>query len=167
MGALNRSPRRAMMACLTNWVLAIVPLGTREESSVPFAHALDAVLRETASEPIRVGAGRLVRKMADFPTSYREARDALFIAGITDDESIVKHYNDLGVWRLLLHTEESELQRFSEYYLGPVALHTITYQIERISQLLRLKLDDPEVRLNLQVGLRARRLLKSRNKSQE
>lgn len=201
MGALNRSPRRAMMACLTNWVLAIVPLGTREESSVPFAHALDAALRETTSEPIRVGAGRLVRKMSDFPTSYREAQDALFIAGITNDEGIVRHYNDLGVWRLLLRTEESELQRFSEYYLSPVALHdrehqtgwlttletfldqngnlrataralnlhrnTITYQVERISQLLGRRLDDPEVRLNLQVALRARRLLKSRNKSPE
>jgi len=199
MGALNRSPRRAMMACLTNRVLAIFPLGAREASSVPFAHSLDAALREQASGPIRVGVGRLVRKMSDFPTSYREARDALFIAGVTHDESIVKHYNDLGVWRLLLRTEESELQRFADYYLGPVARHdrehqtgwlttletfldqngnlrataralnlhrnTITYQVERISQLLGRRLDDPEARLNLQVALRARRLLKARNKS--
>ncbi|HVF90965.1 MAG TPA: PucR family transcriptional regulator ligand-binding domain-containing protein [Blastocatellia bacterium] len=199
MGVLNRAPRRAMMACLTNWVLAIFPLGTREESSVPFAHTLDAALREQASEPIRVGVGRLVRKMSDFPTSYREAQDALFIAGITRDESIVKHYNDLGVWRLLLRTQESELQRFADYYLSPVARHdrehqtgwlttletfldrngnlrataralnlhrnTITYQIERISQLLGRRLDDPEARLNLQLALRARRLLKARNKS--
>lgn len=199
MSALNRSPRRAMMACLTNWVIAIAPLGTREGSSVPFAHALDAALRESASEPIRVGVGRLVRKMSDFPTSYREAQDALFIASITDDSSLVRHYNDLGVWRLLLRTgEESELQRFSDYYLSPVARHdrehqtgwlatletfldhngnlrataralnlhrnTITYQIERISQLLAQRLDDPEVRLNLQVALRARRLLKARGK---
>jgi PucR family transcriptional regulator, purine catabolism regulatory protein len=202
MSALNRSPRRAMMACLTNWVLAIAPLGTREESSVPFAHALDAALRESASEPIRVGVGRLVRKMSGFPTSYREARDALFIASITNDSSLVRHYNDLGVWRLLLRTgEESELQRFSDYYLSPVARHdrehqtgwlatletflhhngnlrataralnlhrnTITYQIERISQLLGQRLDDPEVRLNLQVALRARRLLKARNRLTE
>lgn len=201
MVSLNRSPRRAMMACLSNWVLAITPLGTREESSVPFAHALDAALRERTSEPIRVGVGRLVRKMSDFPISYREAQDALFIAGITNDESLVKHYNDLGTWRLLLRTEESELQRFADYYLSPVARHdrdhqtgwlttletylgqngnlrataralslhrnTITYQIDRTSQLLGRKLDDPEVRLNLQVALRARRLLKARNKPTE
>jgi len=200
MSALNRSPRRAMMACLANWVLAITPLGTREESSVPFAHTLDAALRESALEPVRVGVGRLVRKMSDFPTSYREAQDALFIASITDEASIVKHYNDLGVWRLLLRTgEESELRRFSDYYLSPVARHdrehqtgwlatletflnhngnlrataralnlhrnTVTYQVERISQLLGQRLDDPEVRLNLQVALRARRLLKARDRS--
>ncbi len=199
-GHLNRLPRRAVMDCMTNYVLAIFPLGTREESSIPFAHLMDETLAGSAKFKLRVGVGRLARKLSDFPVSYREAKEALFIASITRAATTVLHYNDMGVWRLLLRTEtdSDELERFADFYLSAVARHdreqqtdwlttletyleqngnlrataralglhrnTVAYQIERIAKLLGKKLDDPEVRLNLQVALRARLLLKARNR---
>ncbi|HKY03471.1 MAG TPA: helix-turn-helix domain-containing protein, partial [Blastocatellia bacterium] len=122
------------------------------------------------------------------------------IASITRASRTVLHYNDMGVWRLLLRTEadSDELERFAEFYLSAVARHdreqqtdwlttletyleengnlrataralglhrnTVAYQVEHIARLLGKKLDDPEVRLNLQVALRARLLLKARNR---
>jgi purine catabolism regulator len=198
MSALNQAPRRAVLIGKENWIVAIFPLNKRESSSVPFARLLDEALKESASHELRVGVGRLARKLADFPVSYREAQEALFIASITDEMKMVYHYNDLGIWRLLLRVEdESELQRLADYYLNALALHdreqqtdwlttletfldqngnlratarllglhrnTITYQLEHISRILGQDLNSPEVRLNLQVALRVRKLLKARN----
>jgi sugar diacid utilization regulator len=198
MSALNHAPRRAVLIGKENWVLAIFPLGMREKSSVPFARSLDESLKEYAGQGLRVGVGRLVRKLADFPVSYREAREALLIASITAETKMVYHYNELGIWRLLLRVEdESELQRLADYYLNALALHdreqqtdwlttletfldqngnlratarvlglhrnTVTYQLEHISSILGQDLNNPEVRLNLQVALRVRKLLKARN----
>jgi sugar diacid utilization regulator len=198
MSALNQAPRRAVLTAKQNWVAAIFPLSMRERSSVPFARLLNESLKEYAGQGLRVGVGRLARKLADFPLSHREAQEALFIASITDETKTVHHYNDLGIWRLLLRVEdESELQRLADYYLNALALHdreqqtdwlatletfldqngnlratarvlglhrnTITYQLEHISQILGQDLNNPEVRLNLQVALRVRRLLKARN----
>lgn len=199
-GQLNRLPRRALIDCMTNYVLAIFPLGTREQSSVPFARTIDEALADSEPFKIRAGVGRLARKLSDFALSYREAKEALFIASITRDAHAVLHYNDMGVWRLLLRTEadSDELERFAEFYLSAVARHdreqqtdwlttletylehngnlrataralglhrnTVAYQIDHVAGLLGKKLDDPEVRLNLQVALRARRLLKARNR---
>jgi sugar diacid utilization regulator len=198
MSALNQAPRRAVLTAKQNWVAAIFPLSMRERSSVPFARLLNESFKEYAGQGLRVGVGRLARKLADFPLSHREAQEALFIASITDETKTVHHYNDLGIWRLLLRVEdESELQRLADYYLNALALHdreqqtdwlatletfldqngnlratarvlglhrnTITYQLEHISQILGQDLNNPEVRLNLQVALRVRRLLKARS----
>ena len=195
--ALNLAPRRAVLIDRPNWVIAVFPVSTREASSVPFARTLNEAVKEFSRTSVRIGVGRLARRLSDFPTSFREAREALFIASITGETKSVQHYNDLGVWRLLLRIEdETELERFSDYYLSPVARHdreqqtdwlktletfldlngnlrataralalhrnTITYQLEHISELLGQDLNNPEVRLNLQVALRASRLLKAR-----
>ncbi len=195
--ALNTAPRRAVLVDRPNWVIAIFPISTREDSSVPFARLLNESIKEYSRSSVRIGVGRLARRLSDFPTSFREAREALFIASITGETESVQHYNDLGVWRLLLRIEdETELERFSDYYLSPVSRHdreqqtdwlktletfldlngnlrataralalhrnTITYQLEHISKLLGQDLNNPEVRLNLQVALRASRLLKAR-----
>ena len=141
-----------------------------------------------------------MRGLSDFPTSFREAREALFIASITGETKSVLHYNDLGVWRLLLRIEdETELVRFIDYYLSAVvghdreqqtdwlrtletfldlngnlrataralALHrnTVSYQLEHISKLLGQDLNSPEVRLNLQVALRASGLIAARERA--
>jgi purine catabolism regulator len=182
-------------------VIAIFPVSVREDSSVPFARTLNEAIKEYSRTSVRIGVGRLARRLADFPTSFREAREALFIASITGETKSVQHYNDLGVWRLLLRIEdETELERFSDYYLSPVSRHdreqqtdwlktletfldlngnlrataralalhrnTITYQLEHISKLLGQDLNNPEVRLNLQVALRAVLLLKARKEPQ-
>jgi sugar diacid utilization regulator len=202
MGALNQTPRRAVLADRPSWVIAIFPLGSREESSTPFAHSLDGLLNETQNPMIRVGVGRLTRRLSDFPISYREAREALFIARISGDTRSVWHFSDLGAWRLLLRVEDqSELERLAHYYLSPLTGHdrdqqtnwlttletfldqngnlrgtaralelhrnTVTYQIENIGKILGQDLNNPEVRLNLQLALRARKLLHARNSNPE
>lgn len=199
LGALNQAPRRAVLLAKPNWIAALYPLGARAESSVPFARALERALKESNVQNIRVGVGRLARNLSDFPTSYREAQEALFIAKITNGAMVVHHFNDLGIWRLLLRVEdESELERMSDYYLNALTRHdqeqqtnwlrtletfldqngnlrataralelhrnTVTYQLDHISQLLGQNLNAPEVRLNLQVALRVRQLLKARQK---
>ena len=198
-GALNQAPRRAALIAKPGWVTALFPLGARADSSVPFARALEQSLKESGAQNIRVGVGRLARKLSDFPISYREAQEALFIAKITNGAKTVYHFNDLGVWRLLLRVEDqNELERLSDYYLSGLARHdreqqtnwlrtletfldqngnlrataralelhrnTVTYQLDHISQLLGQDLNNPEVRLNLQVALRARQLLKARQR---
>ncbi|HSO74454.1 MAG TPA: helix-turn-helix domain-containing protein, partial [Blastocatellia bacterium] len=197
MGALSHGPRRAALIARPSWVVAIFPLGSRDESSTPFAHSLDRLLGETGLPQIRIGVGRLARSLSDFPKSYREAREALFIASMSGDTRTVWHFNDLGVWRLLMRVEDqTELERLARYYLSPLTNHdrdqhtswlktletfleqngnlraaaralelhrnTVTYQIEHIGKLLGRNLNDHEVRLNLQLALRARRLLLAR-----
>ena len=198
--ALNHAPRRAVLIDRPNWVIAIFPISAREASSVPFARSLGEAINEYSQTGVRIGVGRLVRRLSDFPTSFREAREALFIASITGETKSVLHYNDLGVWRLLLRIEdETELERFIDYYLAAVARHdreqqtdwlrtletflelngnlrataralalhrnTVSYQLEHINKLLGQDLNNPEVRLNLQVALRASRLLAARDKA--
>lgn len=198
--ALNHAPRRAVLIDRPDWVIAIFPVGTRETSSVPFARSLDEAVKEYSRNSVRIGVGRLVRRLADFPTSFREAREALFIASLTGETKSALHYNDLGVWRLLLRIEdETEIERFIDYYLAAVVRHdreqqtdwlstletflelngnlrataralalhrnTVSYQLEHISKLLGQDLNDPEVRLNLQVALRAARLIAARGKA--
>jgi sugar diacid utilization regulator len=198
MGALGHAPRRASLIVRPSWVVAIFPLGPRDESSAPLAHSLDRLLDETGMRQIRVGIGRLARRLSDFPKSYREAREALFIASISDDTRPVWHFNDLGVWRLMLRVEDqNEIERLAHYYLSSLTDHdrdqqtswlrtletfleqngnlrataralelhrnTVRYQIEHISRHLSQDLNNPEVRLNLQLALRARRLLQARN----
>lgn len=195
--ALKQAPRRAVLVDRPAWVIAIFPVSAREGSSVPFARSLGEAIKEHSRTGVRIGVGRLVRRLPDFPTSFREAREALFIASITGETKSVLHYNDLGVWRLLLRIEdETELGRFIDHYLSAVARHdreqqtdwlrtletfldlngnlrataralalhrnTVSYQLEHISKLLGQDLNSPEVRLNLQVALRASRLLAAR-----
>lgn len=125
-GALNRAPRRAVMSEKPNWVVAIFPLGAREESSVPFARSLEEILQTDSTARLRVGVGRLARRLVDFPLSYREAREALFVASITENEKAVYHFNDLGVWRLLLKIEDhSEIERFVDYHLKALIRHDL------------------------------------------
>jgi hypothetical protein len=195
--ALNRAPRRAMMTAKPAAVVAIFPLGTREQSSVPFSRALEESLKAAAATPLRVSVGRLAGRLSEIRMSYRDAEEAMFIAAITGGAKSLWHFNDLGVWRLLLRVEsENELHRFVDYYLSPLIDHdreqqtdwlktleiflgqngnlratarardlhrnTVTYQIEHIGKLLGQNLNDAEVRLNLQVALKARELLKAR-----
>jgi sugar diacid utilization regulator len=122
--ALNQAPRRAVLINRPDRVVAVYPSPAREKSSVPFARSLDDLIRPESARPVRIGVGRLARKLSDFPVSYREAEEALFIASLTDGGKIVRHYNDLGVWRLILRIEDhTELQRFADYYLNPVVEH--------------------------------------------
>jgi Regulator of polyketide synthase expression len=122
--ALNQAPRRAVLIAKPGWVVALFSMGARATSSVPFARVLEESLKESGAQKIRVSVGRLARKLSDFPISYREAQEALFIASITSDTKTVSHYNDLGVWRLLLRVEDqSELERFTDYYLSALVLH--------------------------------------------
>jgi DNA-binding PucR family transcriptional regulator len=126
---LNQAPRRAVLINRPDRVVAIYPSPAREQSSVPFARSLEELPRPSSKRPVRVGIGRLARKLADFPISYREAEEALFIAGLTDGGKVVRHYNDLGVWRLILRIkDETELQRFADYYLNPVVAHDLDQQ---------------------------------------
>lgn len=199
LAALNRAPRRGVLISKARWMIGIFPLGPHEESSVPFARSLEQSLARS-THSVRVGVGRLAKKLADFPVSYREAQEALFIASITNDQRFVWHYKDLGVWGLLLRIgDHSELERFAGHYLSALTRHdreqqtnwlvtletfldqngnlrataralglhrnTITYQLERINQMLGQDLNDPETRLNLQVALRVSRLLKARGNS--
>lgn len=121
---LNRAPRRPVISEKLNGIVAIFPVGSREESSVPFARSLEEILYADSDQRPRVGIGRLARKLVDFPLSYREARDSLFVASITDNDRSVFHFNDLGVWRLLLKIEDrSELQRFVDYHLKSLVEH--------------------------------------------
>ncbi len=196
---LNRAPRRAMISAKPNWVLAIFPLGFDEQSAVPFSRALEESLEGASGHRLRVGVGRLARKLSDFPKSYREAQEALFISSLTDDGRVVSHHNDLGVWQLLLRIEDQgELDRFEDYFLNALIRHdreqqtdwmttletflelngnlratarklelhrnTITYQLEHITSLLGRDLDNPEVRLNLQLAFRVRKLREARNR---
>jgi DNA-binding PucR family transcriptional regulator len=121
---LNRAPRRPVISEKLNGIVAIFPVGSREESSVPFARSLEEIVQTDSGQRPRVGIGRLARKLADFPLSYREGRDSLFVASITDSDRSVFHFNDLGVWRLLLKIEDrSELQRFVDYHLKSLIEH--------------------------------------------
>jgi sugar diacid utilization regulator len=127
--ALNQAPRRAVLINKPDRVVAIYPSPAREKSSVPFARSLEELPRPSSKRPVRVGIGRLARKLADFPISYREAEEALFIAALTDGGKVVRHYNDLGVWRLILRIKDvTELQRFADYYLNPVVAHDLDQQ---------------------------------------
>ena len=197
--ALNQAPRRAVLIAKSGWVVALFSMGARAASSVPFARILEETLKESGAQKIRVSVGRLARKLSDFPISYREAQEALFIASITSDTKTVYHYNDLGVWRLLLRVDDqNELERFADHYLSALTRHdreqqtnwlktletfleengnlratarrlelhrnTVTYQLDHISQLLGQDLNDSEVRLNLQIALRVRRLLEEKQK---
>jgi len=121
---LNRAPRRPVISERQNWVIAIFPVGVREESSVPFARSLEEILKTSNRAKPRVGVGRLARKLDDFPLSYREAREALFVASITQSDRTIIHFNDLGVWRLLLKIEDrTELERFADYHLKSLIEH--------------------------------------------
>ena len=196
LGIINKASRQAVPAKRVGWLITVVPLNSRAESAQTFAQTLDQSLKKSLSYRVRLGVGRLARTISDFTESYREARAALFIGSLINDGRTLWHYDELGVWRLLLRLkDQTELEQFAETYLNRLTKHdreqltnwvqtletfleqngnlrataralelhrnTVTYQLKSISQVLGQDLDSPEVRLNLQIAFRIRKLLEA------
>ncbi|HEY9716851.1 MAG TPA: helix-turn-helix domain-containing protein [Trichormus sp.] len=83
------------------------------------------------------GAARMAETVLDLPEAYREARQALIIGNMLQEESeFVIGYGDLGVKRLLyLMIDHPEFDRFYEETLSPLEAYDEEWESELVPSL--------------------------------
>ncbi|SEN69143.1 PucR family transcriptional regulator [Lihuaxuella thermophila] len=81
---------------------------------------LDRWNRLDPDEPLKIGIGRAYRNLRQLTQSAREAEYALHYSKLLAKSKPVIHYDDLGLYHLLIHMRESgvNLQQFYEEHLG-------------------------------------------------
>lgn len=73
---------------------------------------------------VSVGIGRPYGQVAQLSKGYQEARQALKIGRTVWGKGNVYHFNELGIYRLLLtHQGEKDLGRFFEDFLQPLVVY--------------------------------------------
>ncbi|MEI8056939.1 MAG: helix-turn-helix domain-containing protein [Actinomycetes bacterium] len=93
-----------------------------------------AVMRELGSGQCRIGVGSHTASVADFPRSHREALLALRLQRDAGPTQRVTAFDQLGVYRLLANTEDSqEIERFAREWLGAL----LDYDTQRHSELVQ------------------------------
>ncbi len=120
----NHTAKRGVFFSKPNFVIGIFAVGVRADSEQPFVRSLATNFEQSPASGLRVGVGRLAKRVTDFPASYREARAALYVTSLMADTRTIYSYDDLGVWTLLLRLKDDvELQRFTEQYLQALIHH--------------------------------------------
>jgi purine catabolism regulator len=86
---------------------------------------------------LQCGAARMAETVLDLPEAYREARQALIIGNMLQEESeFVIGYGDLGVKRLLyLMIDHPEFDRFYEETLAPLEAYDEEWESELVPSL--------------------------------
>lgn len=105
-------------------ILFVIPAQQDEQKMYEELRQLFHTLADEAPRyhqlPVWIGIGRIIHQVRYLRTGYRDAVKAVeFIQKSTGDQRVVT-YDDLGVERLLLSTEWSELNEFVEDSIGPV-----------------------------------------------
>ncbi|AOM81781.1 helix-turn-helix domain-containing protein [Salisediminibacterium beveridgei] len=70
--------------------------------------------------PVMIGIGRIVHQVSQLRTGYRDAVKAVELIQKSKTDRRIVTYDELGVERLLLSTEWSELAEFVESSIGPI-----------------------------------------------
>ena len=166
----------------TTWVTASAEPPLRDARRM-MARVRRALVDLPASWGLHAGIGRPHEGIAGVAQTLAEARDAALLARTREVAPAVEHVDELGVSRLLLSWNESELMRaYADSLLAPVqdgellhtlqvyldeglsvtataaalGLHrnTVTARIGRLRELLDVDLDDADHRLALQLACR-------------
>jgi purine catabolism regulator len=134
--------------------------------------------------PMAVGIGRPKHGLGGVHSSHREAEQALGMGLKLDATAVVVSFVDLGLHRLLYSVALGALIAYDEKGSGDLLrtldaffrchgsptetaqelkLHrnTVLYRLRRIEEVGRLRLNDPDTRLNLQLCLRIRDVLQA------
>jgi len=117
---------------------------TWQEQASSLIGRIKGATESGAELKLQCGASRMADTVLDLPEAYREARQALIIGGMIQEEGeFVVGYGDLGVKRLLyLMIDHPEFDRFYEETLAPLE----SYDQEWESELV------PSVRVYLEQG---------------
>lgn len=103
-------------------------------ATVDWQAVLKSVRAEPAGGPCWIGVGGICRRVADFPVSLRQARQALGLADRSGDAGGLTVFDDLGVYRLLATSgDPEELDRYVQQWLG----HLLEQDPARSSDLVR------------------------------
>lgn len=94
-----------------------------------------------------LGIGKYYPSIVDICRSYQEAKLALEFARYDPNHSIITHFEDLGIMRLLINIREEQLKEFYNEYLGALAKYD--------------KLNESDMLMTLKVFLEEDRNLKS------
>lgn len=86
---------------------------------------------------VRLGAARLINTVLDLPDAYGEARQALMIGSMIDEDGeFALGYGELGIKRLLyLVIDHPELDRFLEETLSPLESYDEEWESELVDTL--------------------------------
>jgi purine catabolism regulator len=109
------------------------------------------------------GCGRIAQDLQGIPFSFREAQQALEIGRRLFGEGKLHSFARLGIYRLLFYLDgNSELNHFYQEMARTMHFHrnSLLYRLNRIEALLGRSLEDPELRLSLQIALKIHHLRK-------
>jgi hypothetical protein len=180
--------RDVVVATKEGALVCIVPEGAEDPATT-----IAGVLEDVGGGGWRIGEGRIEPGPAGVSRSFRQAQDALDVAGRLETPSPIARYDSLLVYHLLL-ADQSELRAVVDRTLGGLdgarggaehfietleaffaeggnvsatarRLHlsarTVSQRLQTISQRTGLRPQDPQDRFQLEVSVRARRLLNS------
>ncbi len=138
----------------THESIAMVEMETTRVFVLPFDSKAPKTWQEHAEElakqikekntslKIQLSASRMATNLLDLPDAYREARQALIIGSMTnEDKEFSVGYAELGIKRLLyLMIDHPELERFYEENLEPLEAYDTEWETE-LAPTLRVYLE--------------------------
>ena len=102
-------------------VAVLLPELEDEEKILAAARKIKRFLeRNPEASTVTVGAGRTYGGLSQLADSFQEAERALNLGRMVWGPGSVTHYNQLGMYRILLSSDGAELSMFMEEFLGPV-----------------------------------------------
>lgn len=104
----------------------------------PWERFRAAVLSELGGGRCRMGVGGLCGGPADFPRSYREARQALKMQDTSKSGDVATAFDDLGIYRILAEVEDlAGIERFVQDWLGLLLNYDAKKRSELVTTLSR------------------------------
>ena len=101
------------------------------------AEGLQAVKEKRADLKLQIGASRIAASLLELPDAYTEARQALIIGSmVNQDAEFSVGYGELGIKRLLyLMLDHPELDRFYEENLGQLEKYDVEWETDLVPTL--------------------------------
>jgi purine catabolism regulator len=80
-----------------------------------------------------IGIGRPREQLTQLPSSYEEAKKAMQITKSFQNRHTVIHFDDLGLYRLFIHSNQEETRQFISELISPL----IEYDIKNNTELMK------------------------------
>ncbi|MFJ5717891.1 PucR family transcriptional regulator [Neobacillus sp. NPDC093127] len=103
------------------------------ESLKQLAHLICDRIAEQTKYTCTIGIGRPREQLTELPSTYEEAKKAIKMSKSFNQQQKVIHFDDLGLFRLFIHSNQEETQQFISELISPL----IEYDSKNNTELMK------------------------------